>query len=106
MINTRDDRATGEEERSEAKADFGGLVETAETADHGEQQGGGQRLGGVRRRNKLSRREAEEVKRCRGDVRCDGSWAKDGSCGIDLSPLWLPSGRVCVCVWVCVFQLA
>lgn len=104
MISTRDDRATGEEERSEAKADFGGLVETAETTDHGEQQGGGQRLGGVRRWNKLSKREAEEVKRCRGDERCDGSRAKDGSRGIDLSPLWLPSGRVCV--WVCVFQLA
>lgn len=107
MINMKDDMGSGEEERSEAKTDFWGLRETAESRDHRERVewgGRGEETKGLAvgvRRNKLSKREREErVKRYRGDVRCDGSWAKDGSCVIDLSPLWLPSG--CVSAWACV----
>ena len=39
MINTRDDRGSGEEERSEAKTDFGGLKD-AESKDHRGCEGG------------------------------------------------------------------
>lgn len=54
-------------------------------------------------RKKLGEKErVERVKRYRGDVRCDGSWAKDGSRVIDLSPLWLPSGCVCLSAGTCV----
>lgn len=94
MINRKDDRGSGEEERSEARTDFRGLG----GADSEKTRGWEVRV----RQHKLSKREREErVKRYRGDVRCDGSWAKDGSRVVDLSPLWLPSG--CVSEYVCVF---
>ncbi len=46
MINMEDDRGSREEERSEAKTDFGGLRETTESRDHRECVGGAE----VRRR--------------------------------------------------------